>query len=94
MTGNQCIELINNKYKELGRLPKKTDFSFHEVAAIKSHFGPWPRALEAAGVKDSKPVTKKQQREEKRILQKRARNAERKINKKQNMAEKKGKEEV
>ena len=88
-----CISMIRRKYEEIGRLPKKSDFSDEEVARIKSFFGTWPRALEAAGVKEPKSVTKKQKREQKKILQKRSRNAERKIMKKQNMAEKKGKEE-
>ncbi|MBE5924527.1 MAG: hypothetical protein E7271_08685 [Lachnospiraceae bacterium] len=91
LTSGKCIELITHKYNTLGRYPTKSDFSAEEVAAIKSHFGPWPRALEAAGIKEPKPVTKKQLREEKRILQKRARNAERKIIKKR-LAEKKGKD--
>lgn len=93
LSKEQCIGMLQGKKEELGRLPKKSDFSEQEVARIKSLFGPWPRALEAAGVKEPKPVTKKQLREQKKILQKRARNAERKIIKKQNMAEKKGKEE-
>ena len=89
LTRNQCMEILQKKYRETGRYPKKSDFSEEEVARIKSYFGPWPRALEAAGVKEPKPITKKQVREQKRILQKRARNAERKIMKKQNLAEKK-----
>lgn len=93
LSKEQCIGMLQGKKEELGRLPKKSDFSEQEVERIKSLFGPWPRALEAAGVKEPKPVTKKQLREQKKILQKRARNAERKIIKKQNMAEKKGKEE-
>ncbi len=43
------------KLKELasaeGRFPKKSDFSDYDVMKIKSFFGPWPRALEAAGLK-------------------------------------------
>lgn len=93
LTRKECQELLQRKYEEVGRYPTKSDFSEAEVASIKSYFGPWPRALEAAGVKPPKPVTKKQIREQKRIQWKRARNAERKIMKKQNMAEKKGKEE-
>lgn len=87
------MSILQRKYEDTGRFPKKSDFSAEEVARIKSLFGPWPRALEAAGIKEPKQTTKKQIREQKRILQKRARNAERKIIKKQNMAEKKGKEE-
>ena len=93
LSKNQCIMLLQKKFQETGRYPKKSDFTDAEVSKIKSYLGPWPRALEAAGVKEPKPVTKKQLREEKRILQKRARNAERKMIKKHNLAEKKGKEE-
>lgn len=92
-TKNQCEKLLRDMYESCGRYPKKADFSESEVAAIKSYFGPWPRALEAAGIKEPKPFTKKDRRKQKRIEQKRARNAERKIIKKQNLAEKKGKEE-
>ena len=56
LTKEACIALLREKYEELkaqGRTdyPKRADFSENEVIAIKSHFGPWPRALEAAGVK-------------------------------------------
>ncbi len=33
------------------RLPRRSDFSDEEVVAIKAFLGPWPRALEAAGLK-------------------------------------------
>ncbi len=51
-----CIQLLQKKYEELkaqGRtdFPKRADFSENEVIAIKSNLGPWPRALEEAGVK-------------------------------------------
>ena len=46
------LEMVREKAKELGRPPKK-----HEVigfACLKERFGPWPRVLEAAGVKTPK----------------------------------------
>lgn len=51
-----CKELLCEKWDQLkkmglNRYPKKSDFSIEEVAAIKSFFGPWPRALEEAGIK-------------------------------------------
>lgn len=51
-----CIEILNEKYRELlslgdERYPKRSDFSNDEVVAIKSFLGPWPRALEASGIK-------------------------------------------
>ena len=51
-----CIALLKAKYAELlasewDRYPKRSDFSDTEVTAIKACLGPWPRALEAAGIK-------------------------------------------
>ena len=56
LTREDCIRLLQKKYEALkaqgrGDFPKRADFSENEVIAIKSHLGPWPRALEAAGVK-------------------------------------------
>lgn len=93
LTKEKCIILLQKKSDETGRYPKKSDFSEEEVSMIKSYFGPWPRALEAAGVKEPKENRKKEARRQKRIAVKRARNAERKNRKKENVAEKKGKVE-
>ena len=49
---DDCIALLKEKYSVLGRLPKKSDFTEAEAAMIKSLLGPWPRALEKAGVKE------------------------------------------
>lgn len=92
-TREYCIELLQRKYKETGIYPKKADFTVPEMSAIKSYFGPWPRALEAAGIKEPKEHTKAERRKQKRIEAKRARNAQRKELKKTNLAEKKGKVE-
>lgn len=78
LTREYCMRLLQNTYKETGRYPKKSDFSEEEVSMIKSYFGPWPRALEAAGVKKPRENNKAEQRRQKRIETKRARNAERK----------------
>ena len=51
LTREQCLELLKQKFIQLGRLPKRSDFSDYQVMMIKSFFGPWPRALEVAGVK-------------------------------------------
>ena len=32
------------------RYPQRDDFSPEQVVAIKAFLGPWPRALEAAGI--------------------------------------------
>ena len=50
----ECLALLREKRNALltsgeDRYPKRSDFSEWEVAAIKAHLGPWPRALEAAG---------------------------------------------
>ena len=50
----ECVQLLCSKAKELDKLPVKADFSVEEVAKIKSLLGPWPRALEAAGLKEPK----------------------------------------
>ena len=50
-------ELLRQKYQQLGRLPTKKDFDNADCARIKAFLGPWPRALEAAGLK--KPKGKK-----------------------------------
>ena len=47
-----AVELLQNKCKELKRLPKKDDFDVATLSRIKAFLGPWPRALEAAGLKE------------------------------------------
>ena len=56
---NQAIALLKAKHRELlqsgeTRHPQRSDFSEAEVVLIKEYLGPWPRALEAAGIKPSK----------------------------------------
>lgn len=53
-----CEQLVQ-KNKALGRLPKKEDFDEATRSRIKAFLGPWPRALEAAGLKQAKPETVK-----------------------------------
>ena len=55
----QCIALLQKKQQELvlqeqHRLPCRGDFSPEEVCAVKAQLGPWPRALEEAGLKPRK----------------------------------------
>lgn len=59
MTEECCIALLCDKYAALRangleRYPQKNDFTNEEVADIKARLGPWPRALEAAGIKPLK----------------------------------------
>ena len=72
-----CIVLLKNKYCELKeqgleRYPKRSDFAENEVVAIKAFLGPWPRALEEAGVKPKRSDNRLQKNKEKRIRAKRA----------------------
>ena len=75
LTKEERIALLQKKYEELkaqGRsdYPKRADFSEKEVIVIKSYFGPWPRALEAAGIK---PVNEEllEKKKQKKIARKR-----------------------
>ena len=49
-----AVEQLQNKSKELGRLPKKDDFDAVTMSRIKAFLGPWPRALEASELKEPK----------------------------------------
>ena len=53
------LGLLQKKAEELGneRLPKKSDFSPEEVNLIKQKLGPWPRALEEAGLKEKPAIS-------------------------------------
>ena len=57
-----AIEQLQEKNKELGRLPKKDDFDAVTLSRIKAFLGPWPRALEAAGLKKAKPMPEKKKK--------------------------------
>ena len=50
-----AVSMLMDKFSKLGRLPKRSDFDPEDVCFIKQKLGPFPRALEAAGLK---PVTK------------------------------------
>lgn len=58
--------MLKQKADELGRFPKKSDFDTETVNMIKSYFGPWPRALEAAEVKEPNLERIEQKREKRR----------------------------
>lgn len=49
-----AVEQLKAMAAEVGRLPQKSDFDEVTRARIKSFLGPWPRALEAAGLKELK----------------------------------------
>lgn len=47
----QALRMLKDKAECLGRLPKRGDFVPEEVCFIKQKLGPFPRALEQAGLK-------------------------------------------
>lgn len=51
LSREDCVQLLNDRASQLGRIPVKSDFTSHQIMMIKSYFGPWPRALEASGLK-------------------------------------------
>lgn len=59
-----AADQLRQKAQELGRLPKKEDFDEVTRSRLKAFLGPWPRALEAAGLKApvSKPRSAKRRR--------------------------------
>lgn len=59
-TKEYYIELLRKVAEKEGRLPRKSDFSNDDVNRIKGYFGPWPWALEAAGLKESKEAERKE----------------------------------
>ncbi len=65
LTKQDCLALLQEKQIFLTaqgeqRYPKRSDFSEREVVAIKAFLGPWPRALEAAGLKPPRETSKKE----------------------------------
>lgn len=83
LTKEDCIALLQQKHVQLAgeRYPQRSDFSEREVVAIKAHLGPWPRALEAAGIKAPREDDHAEKTRQKRIRAKRARTAARIANK-------------
>ena len=46
-----AIRILQEKAQELGQSPRKVDFDAVNRSRIKAFLGPWPRALESAGLK-------------------------------------------
>ncbi len=61
-------ELLRQKNKELGRLPRKDDFDEPTRSRIKAFLGPWPRALEAAGLKEARIIPEKPTKRKKKSV--------------------------
>ena len=49
LSDDQLLDIIREKNRELGRLPNRADVP--ASGYFQHRFGPWPRVLEAAGVK-------------------------------------------
>ena len=78
LTREDCVRLLCETYARIceageTRYPKKDDFSEREVVAIKAFLGPWPRALEVAGIKPPREDDRLERNREKRIRAKRNR---------------------
>lgn len=54
-----AVSKLQEKQAELGRTPHKDDFDNVTLSQIKAFLGPWPRALEKAGLKEAKPKAKR-----------------------------------
>ena len=70
-TREDCITLLQEKQRALQeagltRFPQRSDFPDYEVMSIKAFLGPWPRALEAAGLKEPRHDDRLQKNREKR----------------------------
>ncbi len=67
-----AIQLLQDKAEQLGRLPKKSDFTSDEICLIKAKLGPWNRALESAGLKEVSEhyIAKREKVQTKRKLKK------------------------
>ncbi len=70
-TREDCIALLKKKQLELyegglTRFPQRSDFTDYEVMSIKAFLGPWPRALEAAGLKEPRGDDRLKKNREKR----------------------------
>ena len=61
-----AIEQLKLKQALVGRLPKKEDFDEATRSRIKAFLGPWPRALETAGLKEKKATSENSKKRKKK----------------------------
>ena len=78
LSAEDCLLLLRTKAGAISaagedRYPKRSDFTPEEVCAVKAFFGPWGRALEAAGLKPPRASDRADKNREKRIRAKRNR---------------------
>ena len=86
LTREDAVRLLRDRAETLAqagetRFPKRSDFTEREVVAIKAFLGPWPRALEAAGLKAPRSDGRADKTRERRIRAKRLRTAAKKESK-------------
>lgn len=81
-----AIGLLREKQAALNaagenRLPRRSDFSAQEINQIKAALGPWPRALEAAGLKSPREDDSAEAHQQRKIASKRRKTAAKTANK-------------
>ena len=54
-----AVQQLQQMQTALDRLPQKDDFDEPTRSRIKAFLGPWPRALEAAGLKPPRPAPRR-----------------------------------
>ena len=65
-----ALKLLQEKQETVGRTPKKEDFESVQVCFIKQILGPWPRALEKAGLKQPPVISSREKTQAKRARMK------------------------
>lgn len=71
-----AVGLLQAKQAEIGRLPHKSDFDDVTLSRIKAFLGPWPRALEKAGLKEKRNPAKTESSRRKKKNKKRSKKNE------------------
>lgn len=61
-----AVSMLIEMQTRRGRLPRKDDFDVVTLSRIKAFLGPWPRALETAGLKKVNPKSVKNRKSQKR----------------------------
>ena len=69
MTDEEIFQFVQNTAEELGRVPTKNDLLCPWY--LKERFGPWPRFMEKAGVKE---VSERRKKKLEELERKRKRN--------------------
>lgn len=65
-----AVRQLLEKQAATGRLPLKSDFDAITLSRIKAFLGPWPRALEKAGLKVTKEAEKSKTSHKRKTIKK------------------------